>query len=333
MHWRIYLFAAGLVALAASTLAQAFPMQPEVRQFIDRMVEKHDFDEQMLVDLFEQARFRQDIIDAISRPAEAKPWYQYRPIFVTDARARGGVEFWSANRNTLKRAEERFGVPAEIIVAIIGVETRYGAHTGRYRVIDSLTTLGFGYPPRSRFFLSELEQFLLMSREEQMDPIKVKGSYAGALGKAQFISSSFREYAIDFDGDGKRDLWNSNEDAIGSVANYFVRHGWKQGQTVATRASGVTESTRHLVTKGRKPHVQLHELYQAGISTDPEFDDSEVSFIALENRDGEEHWIGFHNFYVITRYNHSNLYAMAVYQLSREILALMQERELDPLIF
>ena len=312
---------AGLSLLGAAAVGQAIELTTDVEGFIQEMVTKHGFDRAELTGLLQEARFRQDIIDAITRPAEAKPWYQYRRIFLTPARAEGGVAFWHDNRHDLRRAQQAYGVPPEIIVAIIGVETRYGKYTGRHRVLDALSTLAFRYPPRSRFFRRELEQFLLMAREEGMIPTQPKGSYAGALGKAQFIPSSFRAYAVDFDGDGKRDLWQSNADAIGSVANYFVRHGWRPGETVTVKARSGGTGHQRFVKAGMKPSLRVKDLKAAGITTDAQLDPAALaSLIKLETKDGHEYWLGLHNFYVITRYNHSNLYAMAVYQLSQEIL-------------
>ena len=311
---------AGLSLLGVTAVGQAIELTVDVKGFIDEMVSKHHFDRAELTGLLEEARFRQDVIDLITRPAEAKPWHQYRRIFLQPARAEGGAAFWRDNRHDLLRAEQAYGVPPEIIVAIIGVETRYGANTGRHRVLDALSTLAFGYPPRSRFFRRELEQFLLMAREEGMIPTHPKGSYAGALGKAQFIPSSFRAYAVDFDGDGKRDLWESNADAIGSVANYFVRHGWRTGEPVTVRARKAGADHQRFVDAGMKPSLRVKDLKAAGITTDTPVDPAALaSLIKLETRDGHEYWLGLHNFYVITRYNHSNLYAMAVYQLSQEI--------------
>jgi membrane-bound lytic murein transglycosylase B len=321
---------AGLSMLGLTAVGQAIELTTDVKGFIDEMVSKHRFDRAELTGLLQQASFRQDIIDAITRPAEAKPWYQYRSIFLTSARAEGGATFWRNNRDDLRKAEELYGVPPEIIVAIIGVETRYGANTGRHRVLDALSTLAFGYPPRSGFFRKELEQFLLMAREEGMTPTGPKGSYAGALGKAQFIPSSFRAYAVDFDGDGKRDLWDSNADAIGSVANYFVRHGWRPGEPVTVRAGAAGTSHQRFVDAGMKPSIRVKDLYAAGITTAARLDPTALtSLIKLETADGHEYWLGLHNFYVITRYNHSNLYAMAVYQLSQEILEIKKAGEAE----
>ena len=230
------------------------------------------------------------------------------------------MTFWNRHAQLLERAEREFGVPPEIIVAILGVETRYGRYTGKHRVIDALSTLAFEYPPRSRFFTSELEQYLLMTREEQIDPLSLKGSYAGAMGIPQFISSSYRNYAIDFDGDGHRNLWNSPADAIGSVANYFKRHGWKPGEPVTFQTLVSGNGYEALVAKGIKPKVPLDEFSAFGVKVPEGLDLSQAAaLIELETEGIPEFWIGLHNFYVITRYNHSPLYAMAVYQLSEEI--------------
>jgi membrane-bound lytic murein transglycosylase B len=299
--------------------------------FIDRMQTQHGFDADHLTRLLGQARIREDILKAISRPAERKPWYQYRPIFVTAARVKGGLEFWEKHKEILERAEQEYGVPAEIIVAIIGVETRYGRHTGRYRVIDALSTLAFAYPPRSEFFSSELEHYLLMTREEKVDPLTLKGSYAGAMGQPQFISSSFRSYAVDFDADGKRDIWNNPADAIGSVANYFHRHGWRSGEPITARVNaGAVNDKELLENKELKPSMSLADLQEKGVDAIPDGFSRELlsALIGLELEEDREYWLGLHNFYVITRYNHSALYAMAVYQLSQEIKA-QREAKLD----
>ncbi len=312
---------------AAVTAAKPATFDRELDRFADQMAERHGFDRQRLQRLLGQARYRQKIIDAITRPAEAKPWSQYRPIFVTEKRAREGVAYWRANQALLRRAEREYGVPPEIVTAIIGVETRYGRHAGGYPVIDALATLAFGYPKRARFFRRELEQFLLLTREEQVSPEQALGSYAGALGKPQFIPSSYREYAVDFDGDGRRDLWGSDADVIGSVAAYFKRHGWRRGEPVTVRAEGVNDANRRLSERGMKPSIRLDHLRQAGIIPAAPLDlpaDTRASLIRLQGGQGDEYWIGLPNFYAITRYNHSNLYAMAVYQLSQEIKRLMR---------
>lgn len=292
----------------------------DVNDFVDQMVKKHGFKKKFLLNAFRKVDINQKIIDAITRPAEAKPWYQYRPIFMTEKRINGGVEFWKKHDAALSRAYKEYGVDPEIIVAIIGVESLYGRHRGRYSVLESLSTLAFNYPKRRKFFKSELEQFLLLAREEKMNPLKVKGSYAGAMGKPQFIASSFRNYAVDFDGDGKRDLWDNSVDVIGSVANYFARHKWRKDQPIAAKATVKGKAYKALVKKGIRPHTKLARLIKKGINIEDPFPKNEkAALIELELKNGLEHWIGMDNFYVITRYNHSELYAMAVYQLSRAI--------------
>jgi membrane-bound lytic murein transglycosylase B len=314
-----------LLLIATSAPAKPAPLTPEAQAFVEEMVTEHGFERAALTELLAGAERRQDILDAISRPAEAKPWYQYRTIFVTEQRARGGLEFWNTNQELLARVEAEYGVPAEILVAIVGVETRYGSYRGNYRVLDALNTLAFSYPRRGGFFRSELEQFLLLTREEGLDPTQAKGSYAGAMGTPQFISSSYRSYAVDFDDDGRRDLWDSLPDILASVANYFVLHGWQTGEPITRRTQPGPEPVQPLVDAGMKPSIPLRRLSAAGFSDVEDLPpDGLTSLVRLELADGEEYWLGLPNFYAITRYNHSNMYAMAVYQLSREILALRE---------
>jgi membrane-bound lytic murein transglycosylase B len=311
----------------ASGNSVKFSDRVDVLQFIDTMASKHDFNRDSLKILFSQVKPRPDIIEAITHPAEAKPWHQYRPIFLTESRIRGGVDFWNKNADTLARAEETYGVPAEIIVAIIGVETRYGKYKGKHSVMESLTTLAFDYPKRGKFFRKELEEFLLLSREENIDPLSLKGSYAGAMGGPQFISSSYRHYAVDFDGDGKRDLWENNVDIIGSVANYFKVHGWEKGAPITSRAQIGSQDINPVVEKGLKPSRSLKQLRSLEVIPEKELaDDLQSALIMLETKNAPEYWLGLKNFYVITRYNHSALYAMAVYQLSEEIKSLRKKR-------
>lgn len=309
------------LALATPLDQQVVSERDDVRGFIQELADRHGFDAQQLSQLFRKVKLKQKIIDAISRPAEAKPWHQYRPIFVTESRIDQGVDFWERHSADLERAEQVYGVPPEIIVAILGVETRYGRHKGRYRVMDSLATLAFAYPQRAEFFRSELEHYLLLAREEGLDPLSVMGSYAGAMGYAQFISSSYRHYAVDFDGDGKRDLWNNTTDAIGSIANYFKRHHWQPGGKVAVPAFVGGNHIKVTVKKGFKPHSSIADLSNKGVSPKVKTDPTAMAaLIELETRRGPEYWLGLDNFYVITRYNHSPLYAMAVYQLGQAIL-------------
>ena len=314
------LFAIPLTVVSTATQASSPFETEQIDLFISEMVKDHGFDTHALKNTLEKAEKKQTILDAISRPAEGKPWHEYRPIFMTESRIREGVKFLKKNKDILSAAEKKYGVPATIITAIIGVETRYGRFRGSYRVIDALATLAFAYPKRSKFFRGQLKEFLIMAREEKMDPLKPLGSYAGAMGQPQFIPSSFRSYAVDFDGDGKRDLWESMDDIIGSVANYFSRHKWRSGEAVITRAKVNGKPPESLLKNGYKPSfkaaaLKIHNIEGAdNIPTE-----QKVALVALEQKQGPEYWIGFHNFYVITRYNHSPLYAMAVYQLSEAI--------------
>ena len=318
---KLFLIPALLLTSTALPAGDFLEQYPQSREFIREMSSKHKFSEMELKTLFTQVEHKQSIIDAITRPAEGKPWYQYRPIFLTPSRIRQGVEFWQQNARLLQRAEQEYGVPPHIIVAIIGVETRFGRHSGSYRVMDSLSTLAFDYPKRGSFFRGQLEEFLLMSREEQRDPLDFLGSYAGAMGMPQFIPSSFRAYAVDFDDDGRRDLWGNASDVIGSVANYFSRHKWRAGEPVASRASLKGEPPQAVIDAGYRPSRTLGELRGMGVQPVASYNDEQkVALLALESAPGEhEYWVALHNFYVITRYNHSPLYAMAVHQLSEAI--------------
>ena len=308
-----------------NVLAQVnYAQRADVKEFINEMVVQHGFDRTYLENKFASAKRLDNVLESIAKPAEKElTWKQYRPIFVTEKRTNKGKKFIKEHRASLQRAEKKYGVPVEIIAAIIGVESYYGKHTGRYTVFDSLTTLGFDYPKRSKFFRSELEQFLLLSKEEHIDIEKMTGSYAGAMGMPQFISSSYRHYAVDFDGDGKRDLWNSIDDVIGSVANYFSLHGWKNGDTVT---HPVTVTDKSVVRKKNtlKPYATISQFKKQGVKIDAliddQLDDKQLAtLLKFEGKRGVEHWLGLNNFYVITRYNHSELYAMAVYQLSEKL--------------
>lgn len=294
--------------------------EPAVQRFVDNLVKEHGFAQSEVKGILSDAKVLPEVLMAISRPAEHKPWYQYRAIFVTPSRIAGGAAFWRSHREDLARAEQDFGVSPEIIVAIIGVETRYGEYTGRYRVLDALSTLAFRYPKRERFFRRELGAFLLLSREEGFNPRSIEGSYAGAIGLPQFIPSSYRQYAVDFDGDNVRDLLGNPRDAIGSVANYLNKHGWERGAEVVFPAKVRAEGAQKLVEEGIKPHLTLTDMQARGVSIGNGAPYAgRGALIELEARDGPEYWIGLQNFYTITRYNHSALYAMAVYQLAQAI--------------
>ncbi|WP_222909607.1 lytic murein transglycosylase B [Pseudomonas sp. DNDY-54] len=307
----------------ASAVAAAEYQGEKVAEFVREMTQDYGFASEQLLDVLAQAERKQAILDAISRPAErVKPWKEYRPIFITESRVAQGVDFWRENQAALERAEQEYGVPAEVIVSIIGVETFYGRNTGSYRVIDALSTLGFDYPPRQPFFRQQLKEFLLLAREEQVDPLVLTGSYAGAMGLPQFMPSSFRAYAVDFDEDGHIDIWKNPVDAIGSAANYFKQHGWTADAPVVARAT--VKGERHVegLTEGLEPVKNAAELRELGWSWQtetPVADDTAVTAFRLDGADGDEFWVGLPNFYVITRYNRSVMYAMAVHQLAGQL--------------
>ncbi|MHA6495223.1 lytic murein transglycosylase B [Pseudomonas borbori] len=309
---------ASVFAAVQPALAADYDQAPQVAEFIAEMTRDYGFASEQLVDVFAQAERKQAILDAISRPAEkVKQWKDYRPIFITDARVAGGVKFWQEHEAALARAEAEYGVPPQVIVAIIGVETSYGGNTGSYRVVDALSTLAFDYPPRAPFFRKELREFLMLAREEQVDPLTLKGSYAGAMGLPQFMPSSFRAYAVDFDGDGHINIWTNPVDAIGSVASYFKRHGWQPGEPVVSSANVTGAQAEQGLTVGLDPVKNVGELRSLGwVSNDPLREDLPVTAFRLEGAEGREHWLGLPNFFVITRYNRSVMYAMAVNQLA-----------------
>lgn len=318
-----------LSALANTNYSQ----RKDVQEFIANMHKNHAYDQDIITHWMEGVKQQKTALDAISRPAEGVlTWAKYRKIFITDSRINKGVKFWQDNLDLLNRAEKEYGVSAEIIVAIIGVETYYGKRAGNYPVLDALTTLGFDYPPRAKFFRKQLEHYLLMVREEKLDIKKLTGSYAGAMGMPQFIPSSFRHYAVDFDGNGVRDFWSGSADSIGSVANYFKKHGWKKNQPVASRAS-VNQESEKLGSKKMKPHTSVAKYKKLGVDPIAQFNGKEqATLLMLDGQKGKEYWMTLNNFYVITRYNHSPLYAMAVYQLSQAVSAKykMQQSQINP---
>jgi len=298
-----------------------YERQVLINDFIAEMVRDHNFAPSSLESVLSQAEMKQSILDAISRPAERTlEWKDYRKIFVTQKRINGGVSFMRKHRVALERAEMIYGVPKEVITAIIGVETYYGRMAGNYRVVDALSTLAFDYPPRAEFFRSELKEYFILAQEEGIDPLSIKGSYAGAMGYGQFIPSSYRNFAVDFDGDKKRDIWTNPKDAIGSVANYFKKHGWQTGEPVVVPAVAIGEDYSDIVNASLKPKLSVEALAAKGFSAkDRRRYQGLATAMELQGEKGVEHWLGLKNFYVITRYNHSKLYAMAVHQLSQEI--------------
>lgn len=319
---------AGLLSAVLAASAQAdYSTHPAAVALIEEMVAEHEFSGEELQSLFVAAERQQSILDAISRPAEkTKPWYEYREIFLTERREREGRAFFREHREALSRAQAETGVPAEVIVAIIGVETYYGRIAGSYDVIDALSTLAFDYPKRSKFFTSELKNFLLLSREQGMDPLALKGSYAGAMGYGQFMPSSYRAYAVDFDGDERVDIWNNPTDAIGSVANYLARHGWRAGEPVVSAATATTATPDAAFEGGLKPTRSIQEFMEMGLAPDQHLDpEALATAMRFELADGHEYWLGLQNLYTITRYNHSAMYAMSVFLLSQRIAAGLAE--------
>jgi membrane-bound lytic murein transglycosylase B len=309
-------------APAAIPTVVAPPMKPEekIELFIVETSKKFNISESEIRASLAQAQYRQSIIDAITRPAEAKPWKSYRPIFMTDARISNGRKFLAEHRAELQRVQDRTGVPAEIIVAIIGVETSYGANMGNFKVLDALYTLGFYYPKREVFFSSELAHLFELSKVEKFDIQQLKGSYAGAMGWGQFMPSSYLNYAKDGDNDGRRNLFNNLDDVFSSVANYFVGYGWRKGEPVFVRASA-DSAALPFVPENLEAKCSLAELALKGYRPTSVTPDLPATLLTLDGSDGVEHWIGFKNFYVITRYNRSPLYAMSVYQLAQAIAA------------
>ena len=305
--------------------APGYAGREDVRQFVAQMVERHGFVKTELDFLFSRARFQASIIKAMTPGAEApvRSWQSYRGLFVSPVRIDAGVQFWSRNAPALKRAGAEFGVPEEIIVAIIGVETVYGRNMGTYRVIDALATLAFDFPRRAEFFRSELENYLLYARESGVDVFRVKGSYAGAIGIPQFMPGSYRRFAVDFDGDGRVDLAESAADAIGSVANFLKGHGWERGEPVALAAAVAGEGWRKLADAGVAPAVRASELAALGVTpAGPVAPDKLCALIELETPgQPSEFRIGLQNFYVLTRYNRSSFYAASVLELARAIAA------------
>ncbi|MFK7855537.1 MAG: lytic murein transglycosylase B [Granulosicoccus sp.] len=303
---------------------ELFLERESVRQYIKTLSVERDLDEARITQLFTDLESQDSILEAISRPAERRlTWREYRPIFIKQKRIDLGRQFLADHSALLARAENEYGVPQHIIAAIIGVETFYGRITGKHGVLESLATLAFDYPPRATFFRAELGEFLALSESEGWDTASLKGSYAGAMGLPQFISSSYREYSVDFDGDGRRDLFNSTADAIGSVANYLARHGWVEGAPIAARWSQAKKGStafKALLSDSLKPSVTPESVKKLGFDspslTAGTADGRLLSVMLLKGAKGEEAWVGYKNFYAITRYNHSRLYAMAVIQLA-----------------
>jgi membrane-bound lytic murein transglycosylase B len=322
-----FLFLLMLGFLAAGSNANAQDVVQARTAFIERMAATHGFDRDWLEQLFADVEVEESILEAMSRPAErVMPWHEYRDLFVTDARISSGVQFWRAHAGEIQAASERYGVAPEILVSILGIETWFGERTGRYRVLESLSTLAFAYPPRARFFASELEAFLLLTREEELDPRTVLGSYAGAMGAGQFIPSSFRAYAVDANDDGRRNLWEDWEDVLGSIANYFNVHGWRASEPVVARATLAEHWTGPEPANSMDLDDTVESLVQRGYVFESELPVSApATVLGLEGLSGTEYWVGYHNFRVITRYNRSVKYALAAKSLADAILAATEQ--------
>jgi len=315
------LLAAALLAAGAIPAEALDTRRADVKDFIDQFSDQYSFKKRELRKLLAAAQQQPAILEAMGRPAEkAKLWYEYRPIFLTDRRIREGAEFWLTHRQDLDRASIRSGVAPEYLAAILGVETYYGRQTGNYRVLDALATLAFDYPPRAKFFRDELEQFILLTRDLKMNPLAIKGSYAGAMGAPQFMPSNYRRYAVDADANGRIDLWNDWPDVCASVGNYLKEHGWNAGEPVLAEATVTPEKAADL--DGRKLALSetVGSLAAKGVSFEgPLAPEAPAILIAADELDGV-HWrVGYNNFFVITRYNHSALYAMAVYELANAV--------------
>jgi len=319
--------AIALLALAALGAAVAAPAaaldthRADVKSFIDEMAEQNSFDKRQMRKILAAAQIQPAVLEAMERPAEkAKPWYEYRSIFVSERRIREGTQFWLAHRQALDRASIRSGVAPEYLAAILGVETYYGRLTGSYRVLDALATLAFEYPARAKFFRDELAQFMLLTREMNLNPLTIKGSYAGAMGAPQFMPSNYRRYAIDATADGRIDLWTNWADVCASVGNYLKEHGWNAGEPVMSEARVDADTAGGLDGRTLSLADTVESLHAKGVSFDsPLLPDAPAMLVAADEADGA-HWrVGYSNFYVITRYNHSALYAMAVYELAAAI--------------
>jgi membrane-bound lytic murein transglycosylase B len=296
-----------------------YAKRPEVKDFIREMAQRHGFVERELAFMFSRVKREESILNSIRPPDKPRSWQEYRDIFLTEKRVALGIEFWAANRERLERAQREYGVPAEYILAIIGIETYYGRNMGRWRVVDALTTLAFDYPARSAYFRSELEQYLLLARDLGFDVFSVRGSYAGAIGIPQFMPGSQRRYAVDFDGDGSIDLRRNPADAIGSVANFLKQHGWQAGGAVMFEAQVETAAARAYADGGIEPKHRIAELRGAGarFTAPADLDTALGALVELPTPErASEYRVALQNFYVLTRYNRSAFYATAVAELA-----------------
>lgn len=308
-HWLAAI--AAVVACDAGAVPRA-----ALDGFVADLVVRHQFDAAAVRRILAGARFEPSILRVMERPPTARSWREYRPLYVNAHRIEYGVKFWRDHEPLIGRISREYGVPEEILVATIGVETYYGRATGRYRVLDALYTLAFSYPPRAEFFRAELEELLLLGRETGFNALQRRGSFAGAMGIAQFLPSSYRRYAVDFDGDGGRDLWRVS-DAVASVANYYRSFGWRTGDPVVVPAEVAGTDYRAILERGAKPSVSVGELQRLGVTPRQSLDEQwQATLLETEGDAGPQYWVGLNNFYVITRYNRSVNYALAVHELA-----------------
>ncbi|GAA0784701.1 MULTISPECIES: lytic murein transglycosylase B [Pseudomonadati] len=321
---RFFSTVALIVSAHIGTASASTDVDALKKQFMADQI-KQGFSLQEVEAFLNQSTYTQEVIDAITKPWEAKPWHQYYPIFLTEKRLAKGLEFWHENADTIAKAADKFNVDPQIIVAIIGIETFYGGYMGNYRVQDALYTLGFYYAPRATFFRSEYGNLMSLIKEEQLDNDTLKGSYAGAMGYGQFIPSSYRHYSVDFSGDGRRDLLTSKADAIGSVANYFHQHGWQRNEPVVLPLRNkANKAPKAKVWTNERLHYKASDILSTNLSLASAKDidvSQKAMLVKLEQPNADEYWLGLNNFYVITRYNRSPLYAMAVYQFSEQLKA------------
>lgn len=325
MHYIAFLILLITFSINAKVQTYAATEHKSVQQFIEKMAQKHNFSKDYLQQIFASVNFT--IWDKKTKPPKKRPpkpsinWQKYRTLFLTESRIDNGIKFWETHKESLEKAEKIFQVPANIIVAVLGIESNYGNYQGKFQTFNILTRKAFNGYRRSRFYQKELEHFLLLARDNLLEPLLIYGSHAGAMGYGQFISSSYRHYAIDFDNDNKVDLFNSPADAIGSIANYFARHNWQANALIATLLTEVEKTTTNSLSyKPIKPKTSIASLRKKGLQIPLNINKNQKAhIITLANDNSLEHWLSFNNFYAITRYNHSNLYAMAVYQLSQAL--------------
>lgn len=313
---------AALCLFSTCATATSQPIQNSIDRFVDEMVEKNHFDANYLKSLFSRIQIDETVTEKMNKPYEAKPWTTYRDFFITEERIAFGVDYWQKHAKELARAERMYGVPARVIVAILGVESKYGTKQGDFPTFQTLSTLAFNYPSRAKFFLSELENYLLLTRELHFDPLAIKGSYAGAIGMPQFMPSSYRNYAVNFDGGKNVNLISNDADVISSVANYLKRNGWQENQLVAIPAKATANALSSIKQEPLKPLYTVQELRQEGVSWDEKIPfDAKAAFFSVEYNNKAQHWVALNNFQVISRYNHNMQYVLAVHEFSQAIEA------------